>query len=178
MSPGATALCESPPSAQSGAQSAAPHINCSLPLHRARIAYVPTSASKRSEKKKRKSPKIEVVTDPVEVAEDAGLRYVSDDQPGYTRKRKGRRFRVFRHGGQTDSRRNPLAAHPAARDSARLQGRLDLSLAERAHPGHGAAMRAAENNIATTSAGGRRATKTNTIACSFSARRCRKFAGG
>ena len=39
--------------------------------------------------------KIEVVTDPVEVAEDAGLRYVSDDKPGYTRKPKGSDFEYF-----------------------------------------------------------------------------------
>jgi hypothetical protein len=37
----------------------------------------------RQEKKKVADPKI--VTDAVEVAEDAGLCYVSDDQPGYTR---------------------------------------------------------------------------------------------
>jgi hypothetical protein len=41
----------------------------------------------RQEKKKIADPKI--VTDAVEVAEEAGLRYVSDDQPGYTRKARG-----------------------------------------------------------------------------------------
>ena len=35
------------------------------------------------------------MTDPVEVAEDASLRYVSDDQPGYTRKLKGDDFEYF-----------------------------------------------------------------------------------
>ena len=40
----------------------------------------------RQEKKKIADPKN--LTDAVEVAEDAGLRYVSDDQPGYTRKAK------------------------------------------------------------------------------------------
>ena len=47
----------------------------------------------RQEKEKIADPKI--VTDAVEVAEDAGLRYVSDDQPGYTRKAKGNDFEYF-----------------------------------------------------------------------------------
>jgi DNA topoisomerase-1 len=37
----------------------------------------------------------EIVTDPVEAAEEAGLRYVSDDQPGYTRKSRGKGFDYF-----------------------------------------------------------------------------------
>ena len=45
------------------------------------------------EKKKIGDPKI--VTDAVEVAEEAGLRYVSADQPGYTRKAKGDDFEYF-----------------------------------------------------------------------------------
>jgi DNA topoisomerase IB len=47
----------------------------------------------RQEKKKIANPKI--VTDAVEVAEEAGLRYVSDDQPGYTRKARGDDFEYF-----------------------------------------------------------------------------------
>jgi DNA topoisomerase-1 len=47
----------------------------------------------RQEKKKIADPKN--LTDAVEVAEDAGLRYVSDDQPGYTRKAKGDDFEYF-----------------------------------------------------------------------------------
>ena len=67
---------------------------CSLPLHRARIANVATSAPKLRQEKK-KIAEIEVATDPAEVAEEAGLRYVSDDQPGYTRKAKGDDFEYF-----------------------------------------------------------------------------------
>jgi DNA topoisomerase I len=37
----------------------------------------------------------QIATDPVEVAEEAGLRYVSDEQPGYTRRRKGKSFQYF-----------------------------------------------------------------------------------
>jgi DNA topoisomerase-1 len=47
----------------------------------------------RAEKKK--IDQIEIAPDPVEVAEEAGLRYVSDDQPGYTRKAKGDDFEYF-----------------------------------------------------------------------------------
>lgn len=66
-----------------------------------------TSAPKLR-KEKKKISEIEVATDPVEVAEDAGLRYVSDDQPGYTRKTKGDDFEYF----DTDDK--------AIRDEARL----------------------------------------------------------
>jgi DNA topoisomerase-1 len=36
-----------------------------------------------------------VLADSVEAAEDAGLRYVSDEQPGFSRKRKGEEFEYF-----------------------------------------------------------------------------------
>jgi DNA topoisomerase-1 len=69
-------------------------------LHRARIAYVTTSVPKPVRKKKKRVAKTEVVTDPIEVAEDAGLRYVSDEQPGYTRKPKGDDFNYFDTDGK------------------------------------------------------------------------------
>jgi DNA topoisomerase I len=47
----------------------------------------------RQEKKKIADPKI--VTDAVHMAEEEGLRYVSHDQPGYTRKAKGDDFEYF-----------------------------------------------------------------------------------
>jgi DNA topoisomerase I len=47
-----------------------------------------------SEKKLRKE-KRKVAADPEEAAEEAGLRYVSDNQPGYTRKAKGDDFEYF-----------------------------------------------------------------------------------
>jgi DNA topoisomerase I len=40
-------------------------------------------------------PHLEIVTDPVEAAKSAGLRYVSDAQPGITRKRWRKGFRYF-----------------------------------------------------------------------------------
>jgi len=60
---------------------------------------VPTSAPKRR-KDKKKISQIAVVTDPVEVAEEAGLRYVSDERPGYTRKPKGDDFEYFDADGK------------------------------------------------------------------------------
>jgi len=77
-------------------------------LHRARIAYVATSVRKPIRKEKKRRAKTEILTDPVEAAEDAGLRYVSDDQPGYSRTPKGDDFEYF----DTDGK--------AIRDEARL----------------------------------------------------------
>ena len=51
-------------------------------------------------KKKKKIEKVEIAPDPAEVAEDAGLRYVSDDQPGYTRKVKGGDLEFFDTDGK------------------------------------------------------------------------------
>jgi hypothetical protein len=45
-------------------------------------------AFRKLDKRKRRLPIQRSSQDAVEVAEEAGLRYVSDDQPGYTRKAK------------------------------------------------------------------------------------------
>ena len=58
---------------------------------------MPTTALRRE---KKKIDEIEIAPDPVEVAEEAGLRYVSDDQPGYTRKAKGKDFDYFDTDGK------------------------------------------------------------------------------
>ena len=60
------------------------------------------------EKEAKKIADLGIVTDPAEAAEEAGLRYVSDDQPGYTRKKKGDDFEYF------DTKGNPIT------DEARL----------------------------------------------------------
>src|SRR5256886_429884 len=44
---------------------------------------------------KKKIAEIEVAPEPADVAEDAGLRYVSDERPGYTRKAEGDDFEYF-----------------------------------------------------------------------------------
>ena len=51
--------------------------------------------AKKLRREKAKVADLKIVTDPVEAAAEAGLRYVSDDQPGYTRKRKGDEFEFF-----------------------------------------------------------------------------------
>ena len=79
-----------------------------------------TRRSLREQKKK--IDQLEVVTDPEEAAEEAGLRYVNDDQPGYTRKRRGKQFVYFDTEGNEirDEKRilrlNRLAIPPAYRD--------------------------------------------------------------
>jgi DNA topoisomerase-1 len=51
--------------------------------------------AKKLRKEKAKIADLKIVTDPVEAAAEAGLRYVSDDQPGYSRKRNGDEFEFF-----------------------------------------------------------------------------------
>lgn len=87
----------------------------------ARIACVPISAVKvRREKKKIAA--LEIVTDPKEAAEEAGLRYVTDEKPGYKRQRRGKKFVYFDTEGKEirDETRilrlNRLAIPPAYSD--------------------------------------------------------------
>ena len=86
-----------------------------------RIASVPITARKLRQEKK-KSAEIEIVTDPAESAEEAGLRYVSDESPGYTRRRGGKKFIYFdteRKEIRDETRLlrlNRLAIPPAYRD--------------------------------------------------------------
>ena len=93
---------------------------CGLSHLPARISGVPTAVAVAPEKKK--IADLNIVTDPVEAAEEAGLRYVSDDQPGYTRKAKGDGFVYFDTAGKpiTDETRilriNRLAIPPAYTD--------------------------------------------------------------
>src|SRR6202171_3459652 len=53
------------------------------------------ASEKKIRTEKKTAADLEALTDPVEVAEEAGLRYVSDDQPGYTRKANGDDFEYF-----------------------------------------------------------------------------------
>ena len=43
-------------------------------------------------KEKKKIAEVKIIAEPVEAAEEAGLRYVSENQPGYTRKAKSDDF--------------------------------------------------------------------------------------
>lgn len=79
-------------------------------------------STKQLRREEKKIDKIEIAPDPEEVAEDAGLRYVSDDQPGYSRKKKGDDFDYFDTAGKkiTDENRllriRRLAIPPAYTD--------------------------------------------------------------
>ncbi|MGH7936880.1 MAG: DNA topoisomerase IB, partial [Chthoniobacterales bacterium] len=79
-------------------------------------------SARRLRREKKKIADLEVVTDPEEAAEEAGLRYVSDDQPGYMRKRRGKKFVYFDTEGKEikDEKRilrlNRLAIPPAYKD--------------------------------------------------------------
>src|SRR5947208_10429448 len=53
------------------------------------------ASAKNVRKKKIKIVDHKNGTDPIEAAEEAGLRYVSDTQPGYTRKANGEAFEYF-----------------------------------------------------------------------------------
>src|ERR1700686_2643238 len=64
-----------------------PQVICGLSSRRPRIAFVP--------KKNKKNAKTEIAPAPADVAEEAGFRYVSDEQPGYTRKAKADDFEFF-----------------------------------------------------------------------------------
>jgi DNA topoisomerase-1 len=57
-------------------------------------------AAKNVRKEKKKAAALKMLTDPAEAAEEAGLRYVSDEQPGYTRKTKGEDFEYFDTDGK------------------------------------------------------------------------------
>ena len=82
---------------------------------------MPITARKLRQEKK-KIREIEIVTDPEASAEEAGLRYVSDESPGYTRKRRGEKFVYFDTEGKEirDETRilrlNRLAIPPAYTD--------------------------------------------------------------
>lgn len=60
---------------------------------------MPLSA-KKVRKEKKKLAEFKVITDPVESAQEAGLRYVNDSQPGYSRKQKGDDWEFFDTDGK------------------------------------------------------------------------------
>ena len=82
---------------------------------------MPRTSRKLSQEKK-KIDDLEIITDPEEAAEEAGLRYVSDKNPGYTRKWRGKKFVYCDVDGEEirDEKRilriNRLAIPPAYSD--------------------------------------------------------------
>ena len=57
-------------------------------------------SGKEIRKEKKKLADLKIVTDPAEAAEEAGLRYVTDEQSGYSRKSKGDDFEYFDTDGK------------------------------------------------------------------------------
>ena len=78
--------------------------------------------ARRLRQEKKKAAELEITSDPEAVAEDAGLRYVSDDQAGYSRKKRGNKFIYFDTAGKEIKdetrilRLNRLAIPPAYKD--------------------------------------------------------------
>ncbi len=77
-----------------------------------------------------------LVAEAIEAAEEAGLRYVSDDRPGYTRKAKGDDFEYFDTEGKSIRDEQRLLRIKRLANSAGLDGCLDLSQREWAHSGN------------------------------------------
>ena len=61
-------------------------------MDRLRIKYVPALHRKKEQEKE---PASQIAIESEEAADEAGLRYVSDDRPGYTRQSKGDDFEYF-----------------------------------------------------------------------------------
>ena len=78
-----------------------------------------TAATSAPRRPRKRTPAIEIITDPVESAKAAGLRYVTDATPGIKRKRQGKGFRYVAPGGaamhdpETMRRIKSLAIPPA-----------------------------------------------------------------
>jgi DNA topoisomerase-1 len=78
-----------------------------------------TASPSEPRKTRKRLPPIEIVTDPVESAKAAGLRYVSDTKPGIKRKRQGKGFRYLNpdrspmHDDEVMRRIKSLAIPPA-----------------------------------------------------------------
>ncbi|MEP6937981.1 MAG: DNA topoisomerase IB, partial [Chthoniobacterales bacterium] len=78
--------------------------------------------SRKRSKVPKKLADLDIVTDPPEAAAEAGLRYVTDDAPGFTRKPRGKGFAYFDTRGKEirDEKRllrlRRLAIPPAYKD--------------------------------------------------------------
>ena len=76
-----------------------------------------------------------VTMEPAETARQAGLRIVSDENPGIRRLRAGKGFRYLGVEGEKIRAKETLRRIRVAGHSAGLDERLDLSPGERPHPG-------------------------------------------
>jgi DNA topoisomerase-1 len=90
-------------------------------MHRFCIELTMQASGSKTVQSHPRSTSLEIVTDPVQSAKAAGLRYVSDAKPGIRRQRKGKGFRYFHPDGSavtdetTLGRIRSLAIPPAWR---------------------------------------------------------------
>ena len=126
----------------------------------------------------RPPPRRQVVSDPVESAQAAGLRYVSDTMPGIRRKKAGKGFTYVGAGRQDHpgSRRSwPGSARWPFRPPTPTSGSVPAPTATSRRP---AGMPAAGSSIATIPDGGRCGTRPSSAGCWPSARCCRGSGSG
>ena len=103
-------------------------VNDPFPLSKSNTVHVHTFTNKLRNGNKLNA-ETNVPVDLLEAAEDAGLRYVSDEQPGFSRRRKGEEFEYFDQKRKADSRRTTIVATQASRCSTGVERCLDLSIA-------------------------------------------------
>ena len=117
-----------------------------------------------------------VAADSAEAAEEAGLQYVNDDRPGYSRRAKGKDFEYLDTEGKTirDEQRllriKRLAIPPAWTD-------VWICPSPNGHIQATGGMRAAGSSTAITSAGAKCATKTSSTGSLNLPKRCQIFVG-
>ena len=118
-----------------------------------------------------------VAADSAEAAEEAGLQYVNDERPGYSRKAKGKDFEYLGHGKKNNPRRAAAAPDKTFGHPAGVDGGLDLSAHRMVTFRQRVATRVAASSTAITSAGAKCATKTSSTALLNLPKRCQIFAG-
>ena len=128
-------------------------------------------------KEKKKIAEVKVIAEPVEAAEEAGLRYVSENQPGYTRKAKNDEFEYSIRMAKQSAMSNgfcgssgwPFRRHGQTFGFPRQQTATSRRLG---------AMHESANSTFITSVGAKYAMKTNTNELFRLGKRCRKSADG
>ena len=106
----------------------------------------------------------------------ARLRRADCSGPGFRRVRRGRGLQLPRRGRRPDRGARGRRAHPRAGHPAGLEGRLDLPLGQRPHPGHRRRRGRAASSTSTTRNGAPGATPRSSTRCSTSPRTCRRCA--
>ena len=107
---------------------------------------------------------IAVFVDPLESAKAAGLRYVTDDEPGIRRQKRGKGFTYLDPQGRTIKDEKTLERIREAGHPARLDRRLDLPPRRTAICRRPGATPGGASSTAITPTGGRSATRPSSAA--------------